>query len=412
MTKKKFILILLVLNIVFSAGMTFAYWASEILGVSQDGTGTLDIGDWGTPIFTTSEFYNFVNRTTSVSTEKYYLANDLDFSSYTWVPVLATRIFRGTLDGNGKTISNLTINYNSSSIAYSGIFPRIDGATVTDLTLDNVQIISYLSSSTRRSGLISGDAYNGKTNNLSYLTIIDSGVQGRSTNGVGGLVGYVSGTNTRVIMNNIKATNLKAWNYSTSTGGLIGTVTASSYIEMYDIDFQGEAYSYSSTSYVGGLIGYALSNSYITIERAVVEASFRNTLVTAAPYTNLYSARYLGGIFGRHATASARSLITDVYYTGNLFPSTDTRRLDVGTISGLDSTQATLTRVSYARVGFRATGGVLSYTVTGWTGQMSTVVSPNNSTVPSATYWNSLYSQMDPLIWTQSSSGTRPYLIR
>ncbi len=411
MTKKKIILLLLILNIVFSAGMTFAYWASEILGGSQDGTGTIDIGDWGTPIFTTSEFYDFVNRTTSVSTEKYYLANDLDFSSYTWVPILATRIFRGTLNGNGKTISNLTINYNSSSIAYSGIFPRIDGATITDLTLDNVQIVSYVSTTTRVAGLIAGDAYNSKTNTLSYLTINNSGVQGRSNNGVGGLIGFITGTNTTVIMNNIKATQLKAFNVNTSAGGMVGNVAGSARLQMYDIDFQGEAYSYNGTSNVGGLIGYALSNSYITIERALVEASFQNTQVTAAPYTNLYSARYLGGIFGRHATSSARSSLTDIFYTGNLFPSTDTRRLDVGTISGLDSTQSTLTRAFYARVGFRAAGGVLSYTVTGWTGQMSTVVPPNNSTVPT-TWWDTYYSNLDPLVWAQTSSGTRPYLIR
>ncbi len=411
MTKKKIILILLILNIVFSAGMTFAYWASSILGNSQPGTGTVDIGDWGTPIFTTTEFYDFVNRTTSVSTEKYYLANNLDFSSYTWTPIAATRIFRGTLNGNGKSISNLTIDYNSSSIAYSGIFPRLDGATITNLTLDNIQIISYLSTTTRVAGLIAGDAYNGNTVNLSMITVNDSGVQGRSNNGVGGLIGFITGTNTTVIMNNIKATNLKAFNINTSAGGLIGNVAGNARLEMYDIDFQGEAYSYNGTSNVGGLVGYALSNSYVTIERAIIEASFQNTQVVAAPYTNLYSARYLGGVFGRHATATARTLLTDVFYTGNLFPSTDTRRLDVGTVSGLDSTQATLTRIFYSRVGFRATGGVLSYTVTGWTGQMSTVVPPNNSTAPTNTWWNTFYSNFDSLIWAQDGSG-RPYLIR
>jgi hypothetical protein len=315
------------------------------------------------------------------------------------------------LNGNGKTISNLTINYNSSSIAYSGIFPRLDGATITNLTLDNVQIVSYLSGTTRVAGLISGDAYNAKTVNLSRITVRDSGVQGRSTNGVGGLIGFITGTNTTVIMNNIKATNLKVFNISTSAGGLIGNVAGSSRLEMYDVDFLGEAYSYNGTSNVGGLVGYALSNSYVTIERAIIEASFQNTLVTDAPYTNLYSARYLGGVFGRHATATARTLLTDVFYTGDLFPSTDTRRLDVGTISGLDSTQATLTRTFYSRVGFRAAGGVLSYTVTGWTGQMSTVIPPNNATAPTNAWWNTFYSNFDGLIWAQDGSG-RPYLIR
>lgn len=411
MKKRRIILILLILNIIFSAGMTFAYWASEILGGSQTGTGTVDIGDWGIPIFTPAEFYSFVDRTTSVSTEKYYLANDLDFSSYSWTPILATRIFRGTLHGNGKTISNLTIDYNASSIAYSGIFPRLDGATISNLTLDNVQIVSYLSSTTRVAGLISGDVYNAKNVNLSNLTIIDSGVQGRSGNGVGGLIGFITGTNTRVIMNNIKASNLKVFNVASGAGGLVGNVGGRAYIEMYDIDFQGEAYSYNGTSNVGGLIGYALSNSYITIERAIVEASFQNTLVTDAPYTNLYSARNLGGIFGRHSTASARSLLTDVFYTGDLFPNSNARRNDVGTVSGLDSTQSTLNRVFYARVRFRDSSSNLTYTLQSPTGQMSTVAPPNNITIPT-TWWDTFYVNFDPLVWTQDTPGTRPYLIR
>jgi hypothetical protein len=411
MTKKKIILILLLLNIVFSAGMTFAYWASSILGNSQPGTGTVDIGDWGTPIFTTTEFYNFVNRTTSVSTEKYYLANNLDFSSYTWTPIAATRIFRGTLNGNGKTISNLTINYNSSTIAYSGIFPRLDGATITNLTLDNVQIVSYLSGTTRVAGLISGDAYNANTVNLSRITVRDSGVQGRSGSGVGGLIGFITGTNTTVIMNNIKASNLKAFNINSYAGGLVGSVASNSRLEMYDVDFSGEAYSNNSSSYVGGLVGYVLSNGYLTIERAVVEASFQNTQDTGS-YTDLYSARYLGGIVGRNATVNARVVVSDTYFTGFLFPSTATRRGDVGTFAGAYSNLATLTRSSYARVGFRpAVGTTPTYTVPTVTGQNSTVVPPNNATAPTNVWWNTFYSNFDGLIWAQDGSG-RPYLIR
>lgn len=410
MLKKKFILILLIFNVLFSAGMTFAYWASSIQGQSQNSNGQINIGDWGTPIFTPLEFYQFVDRV-SVSTDKYYLANDIDFSSFTWNPIVATRVFRGTLNGNGKTISNLTIDYNSSAIAYSGIFPRLDGATITDLSLNNVQIVSYLSTQGRVAGLISGDAYNGKTVNLSYITITNSGVQGNSNSGVGGLIGFVTGTNTKIIMNNIKATNLKVFNILAYAGGLIGTVAANSILEFYDVDFVGEAYAYPASSYVGGLIGYALRNSYVTIERALVEASFQNTLVNAAPYTGLFTSRYLGGIFGRHNTASNRSILTDVYYTGSLYNGVQNRRTDVGTVSGLDSTLSTLTRVNYARVGFRDGSENLTYVVLAATGQMSTVVNPDNVTFPT-TYWNTLFSQMDPLVWTQSSSNTRPYLIR
>ena len=62
------------------------------------------------------------------------LANNINMSGMDWTPV---SVFSGTFDGNGKTISNLSIDVNGTT-NYVGMFNQLtaDGA-VTDLNLEN-----------------------------------------------------------------------------------------------------------------------------------------------------------------------------------------------------------------------------------------------------------------------------------
>ncbi len=66
----------------------------------------------------------------------YKLACDIDASGYEFAPISGD--FTGTLDGNNKTISNLTLN---NSEYYNGIFQSITGSgVVKDLTLRDVVV--------------------------------------------------------------------------------------------------------------------------------------------------------------------------------------------------------------------------------------------------------------------------------
>jgi len=74
----------------------------------------------------------------------YRLMADIDLSGYSnWTPIgdyasSTSNIFSGTLDGNGRTIQNLTI---SSSSNYQGFFGYIEsGAKVSPLTLTRVNV--------------------------------------------------------------------------------------------------------------------------------------------------------------------------------------------------------------------------------------------------------------------------------
>lgn len=410
-TKIRIIILLAIINTLFSAGMSYAYWASSIAGNSNQGIPIVTIGEWGIPIFTAQEFYDFATKTNSLATDEYYLANDIDFTGFTWVYNASNNsvTFRGSLNGRNKTLSNLTITNTSTSYRYNGIFPRMNGGKVFDLTLDNVNTITALSGTTQRSGIITGNAYGG-TNDITNITLIDCSSQGNSTNGVGGLVGNIQNSGTIVNLSQIKATNLRVFNKTAYVGGLVGRMaTSGSIVNMDDIDFEGQVYAYTSAGYSGGLIGYLRSGSYLTLNRAIIEVNFQNTLVTDATYYLKYSDRYLGGIIGYNAAASSLVNLTDVFMTGSLFNQTNTRRNDVGTISGRDSTQATHTNTYYSYVSYRTSTGTISYTQTGQTGEMADVVS--TTSMPTLSWWNGFYTPFSAAnsYWAQDGSG-RPYL--
>ena len=61
----------------------------------------------------------------------YVLMNDIDLSGTAWTPVGTTsKPFTGNLNGNGKSISNLTITATSNDTAY-GLFGVNKGEVMT-----------------------------------------------------------------------------------------------------------------------------------------------------------------------------------------------------------------------------------------------------------------------------------------
>ena len=411
--RRRIVLFLMLLDVLVSLTLTYAFWASTIHGSSDNADAMVSVGDWGTPIFTTSEFYSFATKANSTSTDRYYLANDLNFAGYNWTYVSSV-IFRGQLNGNHKTISNLSITVSGGS--YHGIFPRANSAQIRDLTLSNVQMISGFSSSSQVSGLLVGQVTGG-TNTFHNITVINSGVQGYSANGVGGLIGYVNGSGGIVNLTNIKTNNLKVYNHTSSAGGLIGRTNNGTTINISDVDILTDVYAQNSSSNVGGLIGYVISGAYVNITRAIVQATFRNTLVNNS-YYNRYAQRYLGGLIGYNASSStnqSRVQISHVFFTGSLFTYTNNRRADVGTVSGRKASGAlaSLINTYHAYVAYRSSSGATIYTPDKTlTGQSGTLIS--SSSLPTVAWWNGFATNFynSNNLWQQHATTGRLELKR
>jgi len=298
--------LLAIINLLFSTGMSFAFWASSINGNSNSSNTSVIVGDWydGTPIYTVSEFIDVI--TTDGNTGTYVLARNLDFNNLTpaqWIQTKDIR-FMGTLDGLGHSISNISLTN------YRGVFGVLDGATIKNLTLNSVNI-NYTLADNYTSGILAG-RMQGTGNVIENVRINNSSISSTSVF-AGGLVGFaspLSGTGTASI-SNVKITGTSiTGGYSGNAygnGGLIGTVNAFN-ISISDVYVEATVTSNSLTS-SGGLIGSTLAGTTITINRAVVYSS-----IIVLSTTNDATVGS-GGLIGRNqGTASANN----VFFSGFL----------------------------------------------------------------------------------------------
>ncbi len=341
-TKKHIIVFLLVINMLFSTGMSFAYWASSLSGNQNTGDGELTLGDWydGIPIFTTEEFINVI--TTPNNTNTYVLARDLDFQNITPPEWTQTKdiIFQGSLDGNDKTISNVSLT------DYRGIFGILDGATIRNLTLDGVNI-NYTLTDNYTVGILAG-RMQGTGNVIENIRIRNSSV----TNTIlsGGVIGFASpasGTGTAT-MSNIKVQNTSITgafaNAAYGTGGIIGTVNAFN-ISLSDIYVEATITS-NAISSVGGIIGASLAGSTISVTRAVVFANSRFRAWSSDANV------FVGGVIGRNQGSIS---ISDFMLTGQLDgfvtnPNNNNYTMRAGVTVGVGNAPTTQTNVRSSQI--------------------------------------------------------------
>lgn len=115
------------------------------------------------------------------------LTSDIDLSGIDWTPIGIdyNHRYAGTFDGNGKTITGLTV---TTSDQYAGLFGCIgSGGTVKNVTLEGVQITTtYIYGS---AGGVAGDSYG----NIENCSVSGSVSGSGSSSDVGGVVGYQHG---------------------------------------------------------------------------------------------------------------------------------------------------------------------------------------------------------------------------
>jgi len=158
--------------------------------------------------------------------------------------------FTGTFDGQGYTITGLTIDRPFED--YVGLFGYTNGSTI-----QNVGLIGGSVTGAGKTGALVGTMYNYSTLSNSYAT---GDVSGRANEwGVGGLVGYIEDYST--ISNSYATGNVSGYD---SVGGLLG----------YAYNFSSVSNSYatgnvSADRVSGGLVGFndrssSVNNSYAT----------------------------------------------------------------------------------------------------------------------------------------------------
>ncbi|MCD8021965.1 MAG: hypothetical protein LUF30_02985, partial [Lachnospiraceae bacterium] len=162
----------------------------------------------------------------------YVLTSDLYMSDYP-VSVNLWTTFSGTLDGQGYTIYDLSIEPESDSCVL-GLFASVTG-TIQNLNLVNASLSAANNTQYPNVGILSGNLDGGSILNCSVsgtITIWD-GTYSDTWTGVGGLIGYTSSGTIRSCTSSVDITVSNQ--YSVNIGG-ITSVFASGTLEdcVYD----------------------------------------------------------------------------------------------------------------------------------------------------------------------------------
>lgn len=221
---------------------------------------------------------DYVNSGKGTTNMTFVLGADIDLSSIdNWTPIgTSSNIrFQGTFDGNGHTISNLTID---STSGYIGLFGSVYKATVKNLGLSNAEVsgvanvgglIGYCLSSTVTNCYISGNisATGGQTGGLvgffsssNMSNCYSTGSVSCSSTSMYAATGGLIGQGQKVYVNNSYSTSSVS-NTAYYTGGLIGTLLLNSSSEYLYMDNCYATGDVIGTSYVGGLVGNLTAGS-------------------------------------------------------------------------------------------------------------------------------------------------------
>lgn len=326
--RKKLKIMLLIVIIIFNAGITFSYWVSDILSNGSNVSGEIPIGKWIPPGFV-GVTQNGSGETITLSqigsndyplNGNYILLENINLGGNNFTPIGGNNAFSGQFLGDGYSISNFNIVGTTENI---GLFAANTG-TISEVVLSNVTI-NLSGQSTRRAGLLVG--YNMGLISFSRVAgsvfVLSSGSNRTVTTFVGGVTGYNSGTITHTLSTaNIegRATSSAGWFQSATSrsyaGGLVGyntqiieySYSTGTVLSNATATNSGWFSSSARESYAGGLVGYSLN--------ATIRYSF--SVGNTESQVNTGSNNFVGRI-------TSRGIVTQSYYqstqgiSGNLY---------------------------------------------------------------------------------------------
>ena len=209
------------------------------------------------------EFRDAVNSGNQYTGKTVKLTADLDLSGESnWTPIgnlvaYPGQSFNGTFDGDGHSISNVTVNDNTPNYAVAGLFGSVVNGTIKNLTVKNVNITS-----THYAGGIVAYTSNGPT--IENCKVIGGTIKstpeivnGSYDNGdkIGGIMGYATGGST---INNcwVEGVTLSAYrDFGGIVGFSAGTVTNNTVKNVTLIQDLTNGYKNPNPTTIGDIIG-------------------------------------------------------------------------------------------------------------------------------------------------------------
>ena len=305
-----------------------------------------------------------VNAGKSYAGETVTLGADLDLAGVTWTPIgTSANPFKGTFDGNGKVIKNLSVLMAGKSNV--GLFGFTTEGEIKNVTVENAKIAGRLNV-----GVVAGTPYTSKYTNITVKGHVE--VDGMAYVGaVGGKNAYANWDNITVNVDEKSYVNANSVEngtaYRTYVGGVIG--------------FNGEGgHSFTnitsninvfgSTCDVGGAFGIAHYNN-----------KFENVTVTGN--VEIYAAEEaaeaeeIGGIAGVwHNETGYEVSFIDCVFNGKLTANVDADLSD-NTITG--KAYSATGKGTLVIINYKTIDGVI-YAIDGVTGVQALYMVPEDFT--------------------------------
>ena len=244
------------------------------------------------------------------------LTADIDLTNYchaaedgkellSWIPIgNRDNPWKGKMDGQGHTISNLYIKTAQNHV---GLFGYTDGATIQDLIFDNAKVenVSTTGTKTMYTGILAGYAY-ASTNSPAHIkgikTTNNCTVIGQED--TGGIVGCA-----KINLENCE--NHSSVKGTRSVGGIAGSSTERNIRRCTNYGTVE-----NNGSLIGGIIGYA----------------YKTSIEDCANYGKITSTGwYAGGIAGQ---TLANSSIQNVFSYGDMTYTNDRTGIIIGYVNG------------------------------------------------------------------------------
>ena len=269
---------------------------------------------------------------------------DPNQSNFTPIGKDDSKQFKGTFDGQGHTISNLSVNINSKSgNVYSGLFGYLGpSATVKNLGIINSEISATSTDDYAYSGGIAGWNEGGTITNC-----YNTGAVTESLNS-GGIAGYNSGTitncyNTGDVTGSNHSGGIAGWNEGGTitncynTGDVTGTTYSGGIAGSNIFNMDNDNYGTITNCYNTGAVTGSLNSGGIAGYNSggAIENCYNTGAVTA---TSEFIDAYSGGIAGHNS-----GTITNCYNTGVVTATSTNDKAYSGGVVGSNSLDGTIT---------------------------------------------------------------------
>ena len=329
-----------------------------------------------------------IDDSQSNATLSYALANDIDFTNFTYkteidpdtgeevTTILRTEIaplfteknyaFSGILEGNGHKIKGLTIRADTIN-GPKGLFAKTDGAIIRNLVLEDCELVQESGESIFPAGVLVGEAVDTTISHVTIkgsLSYLSDNTPTESPNIIGGICGQIEnseltycsfittttgGTNKTNAQINIHNTQ----SYNMYIGGICGYakgecifdqcyLNGNVYIE-HEASATSENQDIQLVSVCGGILGSHDGTNSLTLMNCFVEVPrISHKFVRKNLSGKIVSNVYLGGIVGyAMVTGNIDVTIQNCALVGALYEEAETNKdslsVNVGGICGLSN---------------------------------------------------------------------------